>query len=301
MKKIRILALVFSICAACSINFGQTPTSPTAADELFKEQKWSAAAKAYEEILRTEPDNKRALYQLGMARYSLKQYAPAADAFERNIAKSDNPSVMYNLACVYALLNEREKAVEWLTKSVNHPKMILAAVSFDDPDLAAVKNDTRVKALAEKIERQTQPCKYSAESRQFDFFVGEWDAFNPQGNKGGTSVIQKISGDCAVLENWTNAFGGGGGKSINFYDAANGKWYQYWIGQDGNPARFSGTYKDGAMRFEGEPFMQNGKRVLSRLTFFNLDANTVRQLAEQSVDDGKTWITSYDFKYVRRK
>ncbi len=235
-----------------------------------------------------------------MARYSLKQYAPAAAAFERNVAKSDNPSAMYNLACIYALLNEKEKAVEWLTKSVNHPKMILAGISFDDPDLARIKDDARIKALADSVGRKTQPCKYSTESRQFDFFVGEWDAFNPQGRKDGTSVIQKISGDCAILENWTNAFGGGG-KSINFYDAANGKWYQYWIGQDGNPARFSGVYKNGAMRFEGEPYTQNGKRVLSRLTFFNLDANTVRQLAEQSVDEGKTWTITYDYKYVRRK
>ncbi|MEX1140403.1 MAG: hypothetical protein WEF53_13745 [Bacteroidota bacterium] len=38
-----------------------------------------------------------------------------------------------------------------------------------------------------------------------------------------------------------------------------------------------------------------------RLTFFYTDANTVRQFAEQSVDEGNTWTVSYDFKYVRRK
>ena len=39
---------------------------------------------------------------------------------------------------------------------------------------------------------------------------------------------------------------------------------------------------------------------MTRLTFFNVDANTVRQLAEQSDDDGQTWAVNYDYKYVRR-
>jgi len=32
-----------------------------------------------------------------------------------------------------------------------------------------------------------------------------------------------------------------------------------------------------------------------------VDENTVRQLAENSTDDGKTWKATYDFKYVRKK
>ena len=55
------------------------------------------------------------------------------------------------------------------------------------------------------------------------------------------------------------------------------------------------------MRYEGEPVASQGAQTLSRLTFFNLDANTVRQFAEQSWDDGKTWTVLYDFKYVRKK
>ena len=43
-----------------------------------------------------------------------------------------------------------------------------------------------------------------------------------------------------------------------------------------------------------------GVAKLTCLTFFNLDANTVRQLSEQSVDGGKTWTTVYDLKYVRK-
>ena len=141
---------------------------------------------------------------------------------------------------------------------------------------------------------------YSAEAKQFDFWVGEWDVFNPQGQKNGTSVIQKIANGCGVLENWRDIFGNEG-KSINFFDNGTSKWYQYWIGSAGGPARYSGVYSDGALRYEGEPIVVNGVRTLRRLTFFNLDANTVRQFSEASSDDGKTWQTVYDFKYVRKK
>ncbi len=296
-------SLLFLIGLVCSFSVAaQNQPSPqmVAANEFFNAQKWTEAASAYEAILKNEPNNGRAWYQLSVVRYSLKQYAPAAAALEKNIIISDSPFSMYNLACVYSLMNEKEKAIEWLTKTANHPKMVLAALNFSDPDLANISGDARFKALAEKLDRQIHPCKYSTEARQFDFFVGEWDAFNPQGRKDGASLIQSIAGGCGVLENWTDGFGGSG-KSINFYDAQSGKWFQYWIGQDGNPQRYSGVYKDGAIRYEGEPKTQNGKKIISRLTFFNVDSNTVRQLAEQSTDDGKTWTVGYDYKYVRRK
>jgi hypothetical protein len=152
---------------------------------------------------------------------------------------------------------------------------------------------------AQGANRPKNPCMSRAEYRQFDFWVGEWDAYDPRGRRAGASVIERVANGCGILENWTGALGGTG-KSINFYDPQAGKWFQYWIGADGNPHRFSGIYKDDALRFEGEPFMQNGKRVITRLTFFDVDANTVRQLSEQSDDGGKSWAVVYDFKYVRR-
>jgi hypothetical protein len=54
------------------------------------------------------------------------------------------------------------------------------------------------------------------------------------------------------------------------------------------------------MRFHGESVRSDGTGILLRLTFFNIDADTVRQFAEQSTDGGTTWTVSYDFKYVRK-
>ena len=273
----------------------------TAAAELMKQQKFADAALAYEKIVAADRKNARAWYQLGAARYSLKDYAGSIKAYETNFPLSDNAFSLYNIACDYALLGDREKAMDYLQKAIDHPKMIPAAINFDDPDLANLKAEAKFIAARDKVDRKVRPCMYSTEARQFDFFVGEWDAFNPQGQKAGSSVIQTFANGCGVLENWSNAFGSGNGKSINYYDASDAKWHQHWIGPNGSPANYAGTFSDGALRFIGEPSTTRGVTTLSRLTFFNLGPNTVRQLAEASTDGGKTWTTTYDFKYVRRK
>ena len=38
-----------------------------------------------------------------------------------------------------------------------------------------------------------------------------------------------------------------------------------------------------------------------RMSFFNLAPGQVRQLGEQSTDDGVAWVTTFDLNYVRRK
>jgi hypothetical protein len=41
--------------------------------------------------------------------------------------------------------------------------------------------------------------------------------------------------------------------------------------------------------------------VPTKLTFFRLGPDRVRQLSEVSTDGGKTWTTNYDLIYTRRK
>lgn len=262
--------------------------------------KWLEAAAVYEGVLKVEPKNANVWYQLGTARYQLKQYKESAAAFEKNVELVNNGFAMYNLACVYALAGNKQKAIEWLGKAADNPTMIKPAINFADPDLTSIKGEPAFKTIAEKVDRAIHPCLYSDEAKQFDFFVGEWNAFNPQGRPVGSTVIQRIASGCGVLENWRDAFDNEG-KSINFYDSGDKKWHQYWIGTNGVPLQYSGVYRDNAIRYDGEPTITNGVKTINRLTFFKLDENTVRQLAESSTDDGKTWATRYDFKYIRKK
>lgn len=276
----------------------QQPSSKiAAANELFKQQKWEEAAKIFEEVTEEEPNNGRAWYFLAMSLHSIGKYEEAVKAFQRNISIAGSPASMYNIACSYSRLNQKDEAFKWLEKAIANG--FAQFINLDtDKDLENIRDDVRFKKMADLVERQVRPCKFIDEAHQFDFWIGEWDVFNQQGQKTGTNSVQQIAEGCGLLENWTSTLKNNG-KSINYYDQNTGKWYQFWIGSGGGALRYEGNFRDGAMRFEGETVV-NGKRTMNRLTFFKIDENTVRQFAEVSNDDGKTWVVSYDFKYIKR-
>lgn len=147
---------------------------------------------------------------------------------------------------------------------------------------------------------QAKPCSTRPESRQFDFWVGEWDVYNAQGQLAGTNSVQLILGDCVLTENWTGARGGSG-KSFNFYDVNTGKWHQLWVDDRGGVLRLDGEYRDGAMRFAGETVTRDGSKTLERLVFTKLSDNRVRQFWEQSKDGGTNWSVVFDGTYIPRK
>lgn len=147
-----------------------------------------------------------------------------------------------------------------------------------------------------------QPCYQSSEYRQFDFWIGEWDVSDKNGQPQGKSKIELILNGCVLLENWTSAQGVYAGKSLNYFNRLNGKWEQKWIDNSGVPIEFSGTYsaEDKAMYYTAETIGQNGEKVLNKLTFYKKSAAYVNQVWEQSTDDGKTWNTVFDGHYKKR-
>jgi hypothetical protein len=142
-------------------------------------------------------------------------------------------------------------------------------------------------------------CVNDADRHRFDFWLGEWDVTTPDGKRAGSSVIESVSGGCAMLENWTSGRGGKG-KSLNAYNPAIKQWQQYWIGQDGQVAEYRSSEFDGkSLAF----FIKDDAKPLTlhRLTFTPIDASTVRQHSEDSEDGGKTWKTQYDLYYHRKQ
>jgi hypothetical protein len=143
------------------------------------------------------------------------------------------------------------------------------------------------------------PCANDAERHRFDFWIGEWEVTTKSGTPQGKSVIQSVSGGCALLENWTSARGGNG-KSLNAYNPEFRQWQQYWIGQDGLVSEFRSSQFDGK-RLTFFNKSETKPDSIGRLTFTPVDSATVRQHGETSADGGKTWTTSFDLYYHRRK
>jgi hypothetical protein len=153
-------------------------------------------------------------------------------------------------------------------------------------------------AVPAAASRAPTPCANEPERHRFDFWIGEWDVTTPNGNPAGSSVVQSVSGGCALLENWTS-MNGGHGKSLNAYNPDIHQWQQYWIGQDGKVAEFRSSEFDGkSLVF----FIKDGAKPNSilRLSFTPRDSATVRQHSESSSDGGKSWKTQFDLLYHRK-
>lgn len=151
-----------------------------------------------------------------------------------------------------------------------------------------------------------KPCN-KPEFRQFDFWIGEWEAFGTNGAKAGESKVSIILDSCVILEEWTSANIQQGlvykGKSFNSYNSATQQWQQTWTDNTGNTTEFlRGEGGNGKIVYYADKVAgPGGKNFMRRLTFTKLDADTVRQFGERSNDGGNTWTTEYDLEYRRKK
>ena len=295
-----LLALAALTGARAAQSTGGTVTAEERkqAQDYLRDNDWEHAIKAFSSIVRRAPSDGPARYGLGHANYGAAKYADAIAAFGRCVDIGHNRVAMYDLACCYALSNDKEKAIEWLDRSVQNG-FDQSAHMRNDPDLASLREDPRFKSIVAQASVLERPCAQSPESRQFDFWIGEWDVQDATGRAVGKSSIQLILGDCVIYENWTGGYHFG--KSFNAYDKDAGKWIQTWVDDQGDVTQFvNGELKDHAMRFEAKKKGADGKTIDKHLTFFDLGDGRVRQFAELSSDGGKTWTTEYDFLYVRK-
>jgi len=151
-----------------------------------------------------------------------------------------------------------------------------------------------------------KPCSNPV-YRQFDFWLGEWEAFGKNGQKAGDSKISLILDSCIILEEWTSATVNRGihytGKSFNTYNAVTKQWQQTWVNNVGGSTEFlEGKYENGKIIFLTKPFpFLKDTIAVRRLTFCNLGAEKVRQHGEITKDNGLKWTTEYDLEYRRRK
>jgi Tetratricopeptide repeat len=228
-------------------------------------------------------------------------WAGAAAAYERADALSPLPPLArYNLGCVYARLGRTDDALAAL-ETVAVTGIVDAGQLGSDPDLASLRGDPRFEALREKADAKAHPCAHDPRYRRFDFWIGSWDVFVGSGAKGGTSRVDRLLDGCALLENWQSRFGSG--KSINAFDARDGKWTQTWVSARGEVTHYEEIdppAEPGALRFLARiPDAASGE-TLRRMTFTPVSPDTVIQHIETSADGGTTWTVAFHGIYVRR-
>lgn len=121
--------------------------------------------------------------------------------------------------------------------------------------------------------------------RQFDFWLGDWNVFNPDGVQVGTNFVQSELDGCVVSESWTDS-GGGRGRSINTFDAETGDWHQTWVSANatGHLRMAGGLDAQGRMVLSGQREAVNqGFTLFDDYTWTPLGPDRVKQVGTLTV------------------
>jgi tetratricopeptide (TPR) repeat protein len=290
----KVISLMISILVAlaCHASGQQAPS----ADALFTEAKWEQAARAYTEITAKEPANGPAWQHLGECDIHLQRYDDALNAFQHVVDLKYRPLMTkVDMARVYVSKADTRRALDLLKQ---------VAASGNAPRLRAyIAGASEFQKLRDNAEYQeflqsTFSC-HGAEYRQFDFWIGDWAVHNPAGQKVGDNLVTREQDGCLLVEHWKSGRGIESGTSFNYFDIRDKKWHQLYLDNSGNAGAFppmAGGLVDDKMVLISD----DKQSPVFRWTWYVLSPGKVRQMAEQSDDQQKTWRIVWDSTYVNK-
>jgi hypothetical protein len=267
------------------------------ADSVFAAKDYKQAARLYARLTQLDSAAPRYWSQLGMSAALTNDFVTGARAFERASTLHGGPAASYNAGAMFARLGQSDSAFAWLRRAVQGGFFDTTTL-LHDTDVESLRGDARFAAIVHDASVAPAPCRDDPNFHRFDFWVGNWRVTTAGGQPVGTSHVDVVSGGCALLENWRD-LRGGEGKSLNTFDANVGGWRQFWVGQGGTVTDYNHSeWRGASLVFLSHGRLPNGGgEIVSRLTFTPLDSGVVRQFGEVSLDGGKTWPSSYDFRY----
>jgi len=147
------------------------------------------------------------------------------------------------------------------------------------------------------MSEKEKPCS-APEARQFDFWIGEWDAAWGDDGKG-SNIITAALDSCVILENFDGTPSTElRGMSVSTFDARAGKWKQTWVDNQGGYLDFVGEFKDGKMILQRQAIIE-GKDVQQRMVWHNIAGKEFDWNWERS-DDGEAWKVLWQIHYTRK-
>jgi hypothetical protein len=144
--------------------------------------------------------------------------------------------------------------------------------------------------------RPSAPCA-GPEFRQFDFWLGDWDTYElPDTSQVvARNRVTSILGGCVLREAYEQN-DGLVGESYSLWDAARGVWHQSWVTNRGTLLLLDGRLEGGRMVLTGSEKTATGTASLLRGIWW-VEGKDVREKADRSTDDGKTWVPVFDIVF----
>jgi tetratricopeptide (TPR) repeat protein len=288
--------MFLSLATMAGRAIGQQVPSSESADALFADSKWEQAAQAYAEITAKDPANGPAWQHLGECYIQLQRFADAIKAFQQSVDLKYRPLMTkVDIARAYVAQGETRGALDVLKQ--------LAATGQAPRLRGYIAGASEFQQLRDNAEylkflKSTIPCQ-TAEFRQFDFWLGDWSVHNPAGQKVGDNLVTREQDGCLLMEHWKSARGVESGTSFNYYDVRDKKFHQIYFDNSGNAGAYppmAGGVVDNKM------IMISDEKVspVFRWTWYVISPGKVRQMAEQSDDQQKTWRIIWDSTYISK-
>lgn len=309
----RLTTLMFGLALLAELSIGtldsraqeiRATPQVAEADKAYQAKDWDLAAKLYGQLTTAQANNGRFWYRLGISLHGTGANEKAIAAFQKALENGVPPAYAdYGKAVAYLGLKNRKEALGALDRAAQggsvSPEMLTA-----DEDLAALRGDQEFTKVLARAKHYQAPCVDTAENRQLDFWIGEWDVVATNGGAAaGSSKIESILGTCVIQENWTT--GGAAqhaGKSYNTFNPNLKRWEQFWVDDTAGMIHFYGSLKDGVMDYWTDEVPQpDGTKLERHLQFIPQGTDQVRQFSQGSTDGGKTWTVEYDLTYHRKK
>jgi hypothetical protein len=298
----KIVKFLLTLACVTSAAGAQQDAARIASD-AWNARDWARAADAYAEVSKTDTTMPLPHMRRGVALTALGRYAEARKEIELAEAKGGFiGQSAFRLAAIEAGLGNVDKAFTQLKRATDAGLPMVPNPGDSFPIMSKLKSDSRYASFITDLDRNAHPCMYDEKTKEFDFWVGSWDV-RPRGaptTPPARNDVTKIDDGCVVHESWSAP--ASVGQSFNIYDKTRSKWFQIWVDNSGGLHEYSGNYSDNAMRYIGTtPALPPATgRVETRLTFFKIAPDTVRQFSESKRSDG-TWVVNYDLIYTRRK
>ncbi|MDQ3847046.1 MAG: S41 family peptidase [Bacteroidota bacterium] len=144
-----VLFLIFSLAICAQQNDpAEFFTLLINARNLSTDKKWSEAVAAWEQIAERNPVNGEYIANLANAYYNVKQYDKAIEAYTKQMELGYGlvGNAVYNIACCYALLGNKVKALEWLEKAF-YNGFNNVSLARTDADLTSLQGEPKYKKL----------------------------------------------------------------------------------------------------------------------------------------------------------
>lgn len=261
------------------------------ANRLAAEGNAAAAIPLYESHLAQNPDDGATWYALGRAAHAGGDLDLAKQAFRKALDLSFQPAGAQLRLGAIAMAEGDEVSARALLKQAFEGGVPVQRFLPSMPGWAETERSAGFDAFIATL----HPCA-APEYRQFDFWIGEWEVFNPSGQKVGENRIEKILAGCALAEYWTSA-AGTSGRSHNRYDRTTGQWVQHWLTDSGTAIDMWGGLVGGVMILETEGTEASPKQ---RWSWTLEEDGSVRQKAEQLDPETGEWQVVWDSYYRRR-